>query len=120
MVRRWLLLLICLALPLQPPAFATQAQPPCCPMAAQMAAQLAAGELAAAELPACCNDAAAFALTGQTCPSGQECCLNSPVAVPISPVTRAVLPLDQAPPPAATAPWSPGSLASPWHPPRSL
>lgn len=118
MLRRWLLLLICLTLPLQ--AFATQAQPPCCPMAAEMAAQLASGDLAAADLHECCNDAQTFAITGEACKSGQKCCLNSPVAVPISPVTRAVLPLDQAPPPVAAAPRPPGSLASPWRPPQSL
>jgi hypothetical protein len=118
MFRRWLLLLICVALPLQAAASAWQFQAPC-PMEAEMAALLASGELAGEDLPDCCSDAETFALTGKACKTGQECGAAT-TALP-APATRRMVALQrhERPQPVAVG-WPPGPVASPWRPPTSL
>jgi hypothetical protein len=118
MFRRWLLLLMCLALPLQAPAFTWQAQSPC-PMEAEMAALLAAGELAAKDLPDCCNDAETFARTGKACKTGQECAATL-LALPPARVVGATGLLRHEPPPFATSTWDAAPPANLWRPPAVL
>ena len=116
-LRRWLLLLICLALSLQAPAFARPAQGPC-PMQAEMAAMVEAGGLAAGDLHECCNDAETIAQTGKTCKSAPEYSPTT-VALPHAPAHgAAVLLRHELPPPALTV-WGADPPASPWRPPAS-
>lgn len=84
-----------------------------------MAEMLASGELAAADLPDCCNDADTFAKTGKACKPGQECSVGS-FAMP-----AAVLPWRSLPP--AVEPVArlmvlmpPDIVALPWRPPASF
>lgn len=75
-MRRLLALILCLLIPLQ--GFATMrvvAMP--CPMQSGMTMSVDVSELADA-LQDCCNDAAAFERTGQTCKPGQN--FAAPVA----------------------------------------
>lgn len=80
---------------------------------------LAAGEMAAADLPDCCNDADTFARTGKACKSSQECSVGS-FAMPASML------LSRSPPPAVEpvarlmAPMPPDIVALPWRQPASL
>jgi hypothetical protein len=117
-IRRWVLSLLLVALPLQGLAVAWPASAPC-PMEAEMAQMLASGDHAAADLPDCCNDADTFAKTGKACKSGQECGVAS-IALPAT-----LLP-QRAEPPAIVAvawlmaPLPPDIVAFPWRPPASV
>lgn len=118
MRQRVLILLLCLAIPWQAWAVGITATP--CPMAEQMAEQMAAalasGDLS--ELPDddCCNDAETFARTGQACQPAQDGHAPGlwmlPAAAPAGPAS--------APSVTKTAelPAPPGDdLASIWRPP---
>jgi hypothetical protein len=118
MFRRWLLLLICVALPLQAAASTWQFKAPC-PMEAEMAALLAAGELAGGDLPDCCNDAETFALTGKACKTGQECGAAT-TALPAPATGRMAAPQCHERPQPVAAWWPAGLVANPWRPPTSL
>lgn len=118
MFRRWLLLLMCLALPLQAPAITWQTQSPC-PMEAEMAAMLAAGDLAAEDLPDCCNDVETFAQTGKACKAGQECAATT-LAVPPAAVPAATGLLRHEAPLFAASARHAAPPASLWRPPAVL
>lgn len=84
-----------------------------------MAQMLASGEIAAADLPDCCNDAETFARTGEPCKPGQDCSVAS-IALP-----SGLLPVRSAPPSLEPVAWltavaPPGVVALPWRPPASL
>lgn len=116
-MRRWILSLLLAALPLQGMAALSPAKA-ACPMAAEMAQMLASGELAAAGLPACCNDADTFAKTGKACKSGQECGVASIALPAMRPSLRSAPPAIE---PVAwpMAPLLPDVIALPWRPPTS-
>lgn len=112
-MRRLILLMLCLALPLQGWAGLRSAELPCS-MEEMVAAQPAEGTVSA--LPECCNDAETAALTGQLCKSGQEC------QVPTHWVAGAAAALAQAAPGFApiarlAPPPPPGALTLVWRPP---
>lgn len=118
MFRRWLLLVMCVALPLHASASTWQFKAPC-PMEAEMAALLASGDLAGEDLPDCCNDAETFALTGKACKTGQECGATT-TALP-APAAGCVAALQRHERPQLVAAWwPPGPAANPWRPPTSL
>jgi hypothetical protein len=117
-IRRWILSLLLVVLPLQGMAAALPATTPC-PMEAEMAQVLASGYIAAADLPDCCNDAETFARTGEPCKPGQDCSVAS-IAFP-----AALLPVRSEPPALVPVPWlmaiaPPDIVALPWRPPASL
>ncbi|MEN9543694.1 MAG: hypothetical protein RLZZ598_527, partial [Pseudomonadota bacterium] len=116
-MRRLLILLCCLAVPLHGWAGVAAIQPQCLMAPAVMAMQAAAASADA--VPAdCCNDAAAFVKTGQPCKDGQAC--HAPAALPALPeatlpaAVPATLPVHRA----ASAPSAP--LASLWRPPALI
>lgn len=71
-LRRLLSLILCACLALQGATVALATEAPC-PMEAEMAALVLAGELDPADLPDCCNDMQAWAETGQLCKTGADC-----------------------------------------------
>jgi hypothetical protein len=95
MLRRVVLIVLCLAVALQAWAGSPSGDEPC-PMAAEMAAEMAAMASAAGTATGdlgddCCNDAATFAKTGQPCKSGQDCQAPALWAVPVKPWVAPVL-----------------------------
>lgn len=117
-MRRWIALLLLVALPLQGLAAAWATKAPC-PMEAQLAEMLASGELAAADLPDCCNDADTFAKTGKACKSGQECSVGS-FAMPVSLLSLHSPPPTIEPVARLMAAMPPDIVALPWRPPASF
>lgn len=84
-----------------------------------MAQMLASGEIAAADLPDCCNDVDTFARTGEACKPGQDCGVGS-IALPAG-----MLPVRSEPPAVVPVPWliaiaPPDIVALPWRPPACL
>lgn len=82
-----------------------------------MTQMLARGEIAAADLPDCCNDADTFAGTGEACKPGQDCGVGS-IALPAG-----LLPVRNEPPALVRLPWltavaPPDIVTLPWRPPR--
>lgn len=110
-----MILCACLALQGATVALATEAP---CPMEAEMAAMVLAGELDPADLPDCCNDTQAWADTGHLCKPDSDC--QGLAAWALAPAARGVgtAPSSDAPItlniPAPTAP--PGA---PWRPPTA-
>jgi hypothetical protein len=118
-IRRWLLSLLIAALPLQGLAASWPAAAPCPMEAAMMAQMLASGEIAAADLPDCCNDVDTLARTGEACKPGQDCGVGS-IALPAG-----MLPVRSEPPAVVPVPWlsaiaPPDIVALPWRPPACL
>jgi hypothetical protein len=116
-LRRLLTLILCACLALQGAGVALAAEAPC-PMEAEMAAMVLAGELDPADLPDCCNDMQDWAETGHLCKTGADC--QALAAWALAPAARGVeaAPASDAPAtlntPAPTAP--PGA---PWRPPTA-
>ena len=119
-MRVWLVLILALSFALQGWAAAPSSNAPC-PMQAEMVmADLAADQTADGTIAGdCCNDMAAFLLTGQTCKTGQSC---------QAPLTALLLPLPEKAAAAAVRQTAPvlQSLAAPsatvvalWRPPTS-
>lgn len=88
-MRTLLLLILCLAIPLQGFAAMVALEPPC-PMEATAAGSMDASDSMAHD---CCNDADTVAKTGKLCKMGQECpsggqyLLFPPVVLAVAPVT---------------------------------
>ncbi|AOF85930.1 hypothetical protein BSY239_1851 [Hydrogenophaga sp. RAC07] len=120
-MRRLIILVLCLLLPLQ--GFAVwQAPASPCPMQDMMAMVEEVGETADALAEAmedCCNDMATFELTGQPCKSVQSCAapaaglLSIPSLVAQTPAT-----LDPQAPAWRSLP--PGATTRLWRPPTSV
>lgn len=113
-MRRLLVLVLCLLMPLQGMA-ASQAIEPPCPMQDMMAMAYDASDMEGG----CCNDLATFEITGQACKSGQAC--GAP-AVWLSPLSLMAFPPQPDPmchPPAWRSPPqdAPERL---WRPPTSV
>ena len=120
-MRRLLVLVLCLLLPLQGiAAWQVPASP--CPMQDMIATAEAAGETAdtsAEALDDCCNDLATFERTGQPCKSVQSCA--APAAGMPAFLSLVALTPDTQDPQAPT--WRslpPGSTSRLWRPPTSV
>jgi hypothetical protein len=119
-MRRVLLLVLCLLLPLQGFAAPQVAAVPC-PMQDMIAMTDAADEDAdtAAAMVDCCNDLATFERTGQPCKSAQPCsapAVGMPFFTPVA--IRAMA--QQAPPSPDEIRLPPGAAARLWRPPASI
>lgn len=120
-MRRLLVLVLCLLMPLQGFAAVQVASAPC-PMQAMMAMDSDATGMVDSPVDAmqdCCNDAATFERTGQACKTGQACTAPAvwmpPVAVPrFEPLAAA------APPTPILRARAPGAPASLWRPPSLI
>jgi hypothetical protein len=118
MLRRLVIVLFCLALPLQgvAAAFAANAA---CPDEAMMTEQLVAGELSVDDLHDCCNDVETIARTGKPCKTGQQCHVPAGSVVPDVPHVTHVPPAHAVADLGASAP--PASVfAAPWRPPAPI
>lgn len=120
-MRRALVLLLCLLMPLQ--AFAGMPVVPApCPMQGMMAMEENASgmeETLAQAMEDCCNDLATFERTGQPCKSAQSCAapaVGMPPFQPLVPQAQAaqdpLAPVWRSPPQ--------GSLSRLWRPPTSI
>jgi hypothetical protein len=117
-VRRLLLILICVGLAVHVSAARALAKTPC-PMEATMQAMLAAGDLDPADLPDCCNDLQTYAVTGQLCKSGADCGGSTTAAwIPAQPMSALTV-VTSAIPVARPAPPFAVPAAQPWRPPAA-
>ncbi len=118
MLRRWLLVLLMLALPLQAWA-ALQPMPVPCAAMAGMDGE-GGGAMSGGELADCCNDLATLLRTGHLCQSDADCGAPLPTAFAPPAAAAAALPATRerlmpaaAPPPPAGAP------SAVWRPPSA-
>jgi hypothetical protein len=118
-MRRWLLLLICAALPPQGIAAVRAAAQSPCPMQTQMLEQQASAAMPDADLPDCCNDAETFARTGQPCKPMADVQLPSVAMLPLRAVPGSVAPQARPAAPRAVAPPD-DPAATPWRPPAAV
>lgn len=120
-MRRLLILVLCLLMPLQGFAALQVAAAPC-PMEGMMAMEDGTSGMAqtlADAMEDCCNDLATFQHTGQACKTGQACAAPAvwmpPVGVPrFEPLAAA------APPTPTLRTRAPGVPASLWRPPSLI
>jgi hypothetical protein len=120
-MRRVLLLVLCLLLPLQGFA-ARQAPASPCPMQGLMAMADEAGKMEeslAEAIDDCCNDMATFERTGQPCKSVQSCVAPA-AGLPSFPSLVALAPGTQDPQAPAWRSLPPGATSRLWRPPTSV
>lgn len=120
-MRRVLLLLLCLLLPLQ--GFAAWQVPTSpCPMQSMMAIGDEAGVMAetlAESMEGCCNDLATFERTGQPCKSVLSCVAPA-AGLPSFPSLVVQTPVTQDPQAPAWRSLPPGATTRLWRPPTSV
>ncbi len=120
-MRRLLILVLCLLLPLQGFA-AVQGVAAPCPMQGMMAMEDEAGEMEESldkAMDDCCNDMATFELTGQPCKVVQGCVAPA-VGLPSFPSLVAQTPVTQDPQAPAWRSIPPGATSRLWRPPTSV
>lgn len=120
-MRRLLVLVLCLLLPVQGiAAWQVPASP--CPMQGMMTVVEDADEMAeslAEAMEDCCNDMATFELTGQPCKSVQSC-VSPAAGLPSFPTLMAQTPVTQDPQAPAWRSLPPGATSRLWRPPTSV
>ncbi len=120
-MRRLLVLVLCLLMPLQGFAAVQVASAPC-PMQAMMAMDSDATGMVDSPVDAmqdCCNDAATFERTGQACKTGQDCTAPAAWMPPFPPVEfKAQAAQDLTAPVWRSLP--PGATTRLWRPPTSV
>jgi hypothetical protein len=120
-MRRVLVLVLCLLLPLQ--GFAARQLPVSpCPMQEMMVMGDEAGEMAetlAEAMEDCCNDLATFERTGQACKSVQSCVAPS-AGLPTFPTLLAQTAVSQDPEEPAWRSLPAGATSRLWRPPTSV
>ncbi len=120
-MRRVLVLVLCLLLPLQ--GFAAWQMPASpCPMQGMMSMADETGEMEeslADAMEDCCNDMATFERTGQPCKSVQSCAAPA-AGMPTFPSLAARTPVTQDPEPPAWRTLPPGATMRHWRPPTSV
>jgi hypothetical protein len=114
-LRRLVLVLVCLGLALQGAVARTLAAQPC-PMEATMQSMVAAGELGEAQLPDCCNDLQTFATTGKPCKTGHDASPTPTLGLAPAPGCVVAAPAS-ATPPAVLRASPPAPVSLPWRPP---
>ena len=120
-MRRLIVLVLCLLLPLQGLA-AWHVQPSPCPMQGMMAMQDEAGATAEALAEAmddCCNDMATFERTGQACKVVQSCVAPA-AGLPCLPSLVVQTPATRDPPAPAWRSLPAGATTRLWRPPTSV
>ncbi|WP_300653918.1 hypothetical protein [Hydrogenophaga sp.] len=118
-MRRLLVLVLCLLLPLQGFA-AVQGVAAPCPMQGMMAMADEAGEMAESlAMDDCCNDMATFERTGQPCKAVQSCVAPA-AGLPSFPSLVAQTPVTQDPQAPAWRSLPPGATSRLWRPPTSV
>ena len=120
-MRRLLVLVLCLLLPLQGFA-AWQAPSSPCPMQGMMAMADEDGEKLESLVGAvedCCNDMATFELTGQPCKSVQGCVVPA-AGLPAFPSLVVLTPVTQDPLAPSWRSLPPGASSRHWRPPTSV
>jgi hypothetical protein len=120
-MRRLLVLVLCLLLPLQGFA-AVQGVAAPCPMQGMMAMADEAGEMEeslAEAMDDCCNDMATFERTGQACKVVQSCVAPA-AGLPCLPSLVVQTPATQDPPAPAWRSLPAGATTRLWRPPTSV
>ncbi|MGE0430105.1 hypothetical protein [Hydrogenophaga sp.] len=118
-MRRLLVLVLCLLLPLQGFA-AVQGVAAPCPMQGMMAmADEADGMAVSLAMDDCCNDMATFERTGQPCKSVQSCVAPA-AGLPSFPSLVALTPITQDPQAPTWRSLPPGATSLLWRPPTSV
>lgn len=120
-MRRLLVLVLCLLLPLQGFA-AVQGVAAPCPMQGMMAMAEEAGEMEeslAEAMDDCCNDIATFERTGQPCKSVQSCVAPA-AGLSSFPSLGTQTPVTQDPQAPAWRSLPPGATSRLWRPPTSV
>ncbi|MDP2017325.1 hypothetical protein [Hydrogenophaga sp.] len=116
-MRRLLVLILCLLMPLQGFAALQVAAAPC-PMQGMMTMDMGATNMADA-MEDCCNDLATFERTGQACKTGQECTAPAVWMPPFQPVEFKALAAQDLTAPVWRSP-PPGATSRLWRPPTSV
>ncbi|MGQ3055348.1 MAG: hypothetical protein ACT6S0_26465 [Roseateles sp.] len=117
MIRRVLLILVCLGLALQGGAVRALEKAPC-PMEAEMQTLPTAGDPYPAELADCCNDMQTYAATGHLCKLGTDCNTPPAMAPASKPGTAGAAAASSGPQAGLVSALSaPG--ATPWRPPAT-